>query len=120
MASVLNAVRNILSDSLWIIKIVVFSIPLFFIINYGSTGDVFGGGRVVPCLVLASIYIGISSFIINRNVNNTVPVLPSLPEVLDIIKRALVVLFIAIPLYTALFFILNYIYQFLHFQQIVI
>ena len=70
MASIINAVRNIISDNWWIVKVIVFAAPIFLIIN-NKIFDGFGEtNKIIAYIILACLYFGICSFLINRNINN--------------------------------------------------
>ena len=86
MASIINAFRNIISDSSWFLKVVLMAVPVFTVLNYmlGQSGGIdektiaLAGG--VLCL-----YIGCGTYMMNRNINNNSPILPNIlgiPELL--------------------------------------
>ena len=119
MASVINAVRNIISDSWWLLKIIVFALPIFLILNYKLLDEANQINNIIIFIIISCLYLGISSFIINRNINNLSPILPSLFSVFDLLKRSIFVSLVSIPLYMLLLYAFNYLYTTLNSQQIV-
>ncbi len=107
MASILNAFRNIMSDSWWVVKIVVYALPIFFIVNSGVLSTYTKGDRIIEILILSVAYLGISSFMMYRNINNKQPILPGLFQIPEVLIRAVGVSVVTIPLYILYIYIMN-------------
>lgn len=106
MANAINAIKNIISDRIWFIKIAVLAIPVYLYF----TVDNFASSILVNDLnfwaALSILYLGVSSVLIHRNVNNKVPILPSLFDVIDIIRRSICSFIVALPGLISLFVVL--------------
>lgn len=87
MAGVVNAFKNITSDPLWIIKIAVFSIPLYLFFSNKAMVLSFFTHEYIFYLALAFFYLGIASVLIHRNIQNKTPILPFLLDIFVIVKN---------------------------------
>ncbi|MBQ4123061.1 hypothetical protein IJD44_04990 [bacterium] len=97
MAGVINAFKNIASDRFWIFKIAIFSIPLYLYFSYKKLVLTFFLHDYLFYLVLGIFYLGISSVIINRNINNKSPILPFIPDAFEVLIKTIGSLLAAIP-----------------------
>lgn len=89
MASLINSVRSIASDSFWVVKIAFISSILFVVmdndLNYPN-----GNPQLVPVyFVIAAIMMGCASVAMHRNLNNKVPLFPSLFDIFEIINKSI-------------------------------
>lgn len=97
MADFLLGFKNIRSDKLWIFKIAVFSIPLYIYLIDKNTIMALFLNDTYFFAALTAFYLGISAFIINRNINNKSPILPFIKDIFEVILRAIGSVIAAIP-----------------------
>lgn len=97
MASLVNAFRNIMSDTLWILKLIILSAPVYFILNdEGLSGELLGSNFPVLAGIIL-LYFGCGAVLMNRNINNNSPVLPSLLTIPEVILRGIGSIIAALP-----------------------
>lgn len=89
MASLINSVRSITSDSWWIVKLGLLSSVLFVVmdndLNYPN-----GNPALVP--VYAAIFVlmlGCASIAMHRNINNKIPLFPNLFNIPELIIKSI-------------------------------
>lgn len=87
MAGAIDALRNITSDRLFFIKIPIYALPIYFYLtDYKSVMAIFGDDLIFwACLSI--VYLGISSFLISRNISNKKPLLPNVFDIFSVIIR---------------------------------
>ncbi len=117
MASVVNALRNIISDKMWLIKLAIFTAPVFYILEdeklFNSLLD-----KNIPITVgLYFLYMGIASVMIHRNITNKSPILPGIFDIPLVIFRAIGSGLMALPGSALLYFILIYMSENFHFEE---
>ena len=79
MTTIINAVRNILSDRFWFLKIICLAYPLYSIITSKNVShDILSSDNMVLFAILAAAYIGFGAFMMSKNINNKSPIMPSL------------------------------------------
>ncbi len=109
MASLINAVRSILGDPLWIIKLGVFAAVLVVLydnnLNFPN-----GNPQLLPAFaVIYLLMLGSAVVTMHRNINNKIPLLPGMFSILDIIIKAIggfiVILPAALLYYAAIVYI---------------
>lgn len=111
MASIINSFRNISSDKFWLIKIIVFAVPVFMILQVNILSGYSFRDQVIMCLILGIFYIGISTFLMNRNINNRSPIMPSLIHIIDYFKFTIFGSLISLPVYILLILSLYRVYS---------
>lgn len=111
MASIINSFRNISSDKFWLLKIVVFAVPVFMIIQVNILSGYSPRDQVIMCLILSIFYIGISTFLMNRNINNRSPIMPSLIYIADYLKFTFFGSLISLPVYVLLILSLYWVHS---------
>ena len=97
MASVVNAIRNVMSDKLWIIKIFVLSIPVYFTFFDTSISASILNKNFLILIILLLIYLGCASVMMNRNINNKSPILPGIFTIPEIIIKSICSAIVALP-----------------------
>ena len=114
MAGVISAFRNITSDRLWIIKVAVFSIPLFmYFHDKKAVLSVFVHDYIF-FVALGLFYLGISSVLINRNINNKMPILPFIFDIYEIIIKTIGSVLAALPSLIIVCYILYFVENVVH------
>ena len=88
MASLVNAVRNIMSDGWWFIKIAVLMIPVYLIMENEQMQSEILGSNLPVLFVLCILYLGCASVMMNRNINNKTPILPGILTIPEIIIKS--------------------------------
>ena len=98
MASIINAFRNIISDSSWFLKTVLMAVPVFMVLNY-SIGQGTGFDEKTMALfgAVLCIYIGCGTYMMNRNINNNSPILPNLLGLPELLFHSFFSMLIVIP-----------------------
>jgi hypothetical protein len=86
MSSIINAYRNIISDNSWFVKAVIMTAPVFMLLNFalGKEGGI-SETEIAMSIIAMCLYLGIGTYMMNRNINNNSPILPNLlgiPELL--------------------------------------
>lgn len=98
MSSIINAFRNIIGDKAWFLKTVLMAIPVFMVINYEIGGEE-GLNEIKIALYLAVlfVYIGCGTYLMNRNINNNSPILPSLLGIPELLFHSFFSTIIVVP-----------------------
>ena len=99
MASLVGSIRNIMSDSWWIVKVGVFTAVLFFILDQGYhiPPSVPEQTIQMALAVFWIIMLGIAAVAMNRNINNKSPFLPGLFSIHEIIIKGIFAAIALIP-----------------------
>lgn len=97
MASLVNAVRNIMSDTWWIVKLIVLSAPVYFILNNNEFAADLMGANIPVLLAILLLYFGCGAVLMNRNINNKSPVLPGIMTIPEVILRGIGAVISALP-----------------------
>ena len=99
MASTLGAIRNILSDRYWVLKLGLFIGAYFYLRNQEhlwnpslneQTALMFQG-------ILFVILLGCANISMHRNINNIEPFIPGLKSIPEIIIKSILSIIVAIP-----------------------
>ena len=120
MAGVITAFKNITSDPLWFVKIGVFSIPLYLFFTDKKLILSFFPDEFIFYLVLGCFYLGISSVLINRNINNKSPILPFILDIIELIKKTIGAVISTIPSLVIIVLLLHFIDTSLNLKEIYI
>ncbi len=119
MASLINAVRSICGDPLWIIKLGIFAAVL--VVLYDNNLDFPNGNpQLVP--LFAFVYLlmfGSAVVTMHRNINNKTPLLPGPFSILDIIIKSLGGLVAVLPASLLYYVAIEYIRQNIVFEPFV-
>lgn len=117
MTSIINAVRNITNDNLWLLKVIGCSllvyIPASLWFKKSSDIVVFTGVTIL-CLV---VLIGISSEIIHNVVKNKNQTLPGIKDIPAVIINSIVCPVLMIPGIALYYFLWQFILPFLNFEE---
>ena len=89
MASLVNSVRNIATDKLWFIKIIFLALPLYFYFSDKEKLLLLFQNETIFFTILGFFYLGISSVMANRNIQNKSPLLPSFFDVFEVLKQSI-------------------------------
>ncbi len=95
--SPINAIRNLTSDKLWFIKLCVYAAPVFFFLSNMNSQAVSQQDMLYIALIFSSVYFGSAAFIMNRNINNTSPIMPSLFSIVKLIKDTVFASVLSLP-----------------------
>ena len=111
MASLINAMRNISGDGMWIVKILLLSCPLFYLIDseFGSGYPL--GDRFTIMSFIFVLYMGVAAIMMNRNINNKSPILPGLFSVGEFIIKSICATVLILPQTVLIYAIVTYIYE---------
>ena len=116
MANIINALRNISSDSWWFVKIAVMTIPVFYFFENTSPAS-FDFNMMLPYFILfAILYLGVVAVLMHRNIANESPLLPSLFSIPDFIKKAIGLSVVSLPMYILYFYLMYYVYNNFEFE----
>ena len=96
MASLINSIRNITSDSWWLVKIAVFSAIVFFVLDQGYYQRN-NPNYIVAYIMLAVLGMGCASIMMHRNINNLSPILPSLFNIPEWILKSICSSIVVVP-----------------------
>ncbi len=111
MASIINALRNISSDSWWFVKIAVMAIPVFYFFENTSPAS-FDFYSMLPFFVLfAILYLGVAAILMHRNINNKSPLLPSLFSIPEFVVKAIGLSTVSLPLFVLYFYLMSIVYN---------
>lgn len=116
MASLINAFRNIISDKMWIIKIAIFTFPIYYILSEDIVDSLFTSNLPIG-VALVLFYMGIVTIMMNRNINNKEPILPGLFDIPLAIFRSFGAAIIVLPGGAVLLWALNFIAQNFSFEE---
>ncbi len=99
MASTMNAFKNITGDTWWILKLGAFTGALFFLRNQSHIWNPVLNEQTVQMfeIVLFVILFGCAVVSMNRDINNKVPFIPWLPDILEIIIKTILALIVIAP-----------------------
>lgn len=117
MASVVNALRNIISDKMWLIKLAVFTAPVYYILEDEKIFNSLLDKNLPIAIVLYFLYMGIASVMIHRNITNKSPILPGLFDIPLVILRAIGSGLMALPASALLYFVFIYISENFTFEE---
>ena len=116
MANIVNALRNISSDSWWFVKIAVMTIPIFYFFENTSPAS-FDFNMMLPYFVVfAILYLGVVAVLMHRNIANKSPLLPSLFSIPEFIVKAIGLSIVSLPMYILYFYLMYYVYNNLEFE----
>ncbi|MBQ8887295.1 MAG: hypothetical protein IJY61_06305 [Candidatus Gastranaerophilales bacterium] len=118
MASFINSIRNITSDSWWFVKIAFFSAVVFFVLDQGYYQRN-NQSYMIVYLLLCMLGFGCASFLMNRNINNRTPILPSFFNIPVLIKDSIFSSIVAIPGTVLFCIVVNYLYENFEFEPFV-
>lgn len=111
MANIINAIRNISSDTWWFVKIVVMAAPIFYFFENTSPAT-FDFNSFVPYLGLFSVlYLGVAAVLMNRNIQNKSPLMPSLFSIPEYIVKSIGLSIVSIPTYILYFMSMAFVYN---------
>lgn len=110
MASIVNALRNISSDSWWAVKITVMALPVFFFLQHNDITNIDLASNIPIFTILGVIYLGVAGVLMHRNIKNKSPLLPSLFSIPELIMKSIGMSVVSLPLFFLYFFCMNYIY----------
>ncbi len=111
MANIVNALRNVSSDSWWFIKILVMAVPIFYFFEYTSPAT-FDFNSFVPYLVVFSVlYLGVAAVMMHRNIQNKAPLLPSLFTLPEYIVKSIGLSIVSLPMYVLYFMSMTFVYN---------
>lgn len=89
MASVINSMRNIISDSLWVPKILFCSYLVFlFLLNFGYLLK-HPIAMLALLFVMFFVFLGSAGILMHRNINNLSPILPDIRDFRELVLTAL-------------------------------
>lgn len=111
MASIVNALRNISSDSWWAVKITVMALPIFFFLQYNALEDIDLASYIPVFTVLGVVYLGIAGILMHRNINNKIPLMPSLFSIPELFVKSVGMSIVSLPLFILYIFCINFIYS---------
>lgn len=111
MASLINAIRSICGDPLWVIKLGIFATALVFLydnnLNYPN-----GNPQLIPAFAFVYfIMFGSAVVSMHRNLNNKEPLLPGVFSILDIIIKGIGGLVAVFPASLLYYISITYIQQ---------
>lgn len=109
MSGVINAFRNITSDPLWIIKIAVYSIPLYLYFAYKKAVLSLFIHDYIFYVALSVFYIGISSILMNRNIHNKRPILPFFLDLFEFIVKTIGSVLASLPILMIICYLIYFI-----------
>ena len=118
MASFINSIRNITSDTWWFVKLAFFSAVVFFVLDQGYYQRN-NESYIVAYILLCMLGLGCAAFLMNRNINNRSPILPSFFNILGLIKDSIFSTIVAIPGTVFFGLVVNYIYNNYEFEPFV-
>ena len=107
MASIVNALRNITSDSFWFVKLIFMSIPIFMILNIGILVRFSVNEQIIFYSILGIFYLGVAVILMHRNINNISPILPGPFSILEFVTKGIGMCIISVPMF-ALYFAAMY------------
>ena len=119
MASLVNAIRNITGDSTWVVKILLLSVPLFYLIDseFGSGYQL--GDRFTISAIIFVLYMGVAAIMMNRNINNKAPILPGLFSIGEFIVKAICSTIVFLPQTILMYAIITFIHDNIFFEPFV-
>ena len=107
--SVINAVRNILSDNFWGLKLLCLTLPVYSIFHFELLEKYKLNDFIIIAIIFSTFYFGTAAFLMNRNINNKVPILPSLFTIPSFLKSFVFGSILSIPLLSAYVYIIKFI-----------
>lgn len=107
--SVVNAVRNILSDNFWGLKLLCLTLPVFSIFHFDLLEKYKLNDFILIAIIFSTFYFGTAAFLMNRNINNKVPILPSLFTLPSFVKSFVFGSLLSIPMLSAYVYIIKFI-----------
>ena len=111
MANIVNAIRNLSSDSWWFIKVLVLAAPIFYFFENTSPAT-FDFNSFLPYLVVFSIlYLGFASVMMHRNIQNKAPLMPSLFSLPEFIVKSIGISIVSLPMYILYFMAMSFVYN---------
>ncbi len=119
MASLINSLRNISSDSWWAPKLAFLTFFVYIAVNNKEqTGQVKSAFPLMLVLLII-VFLGCASVMMHRNINNKSPILPSLFSVLEVILKAIGCTFSIIPGAAIYYFCISWVQKTLLFEPFV-
>ena len=119
MASVVNALRNIASDSFWFVKLILMSIPVFMILNVGVLDRFSINEQIIFYSILGVFYLGVAVILMHRNINNISPILPGPTSILEFVTKGIGMCIVSIPMYAIYFCAMNAVYTYVVYDQFI-
>lgn len=111
MANIVNAIRNLSSDSWWFIKVLVLAAPIFYFFENTSPAT-FDFNSFLPYFVVFSIlYLGFASVMMHRNIQNKAPLMPSLFSLPEFIVKSIGISIVSLPMYILYFMAMSFVYN---------
>lgn len=107
--SPVNAIRNLTSDKLWFIKLCVYAAPIFLFLNNEKFHSVSQQDMLYFALILSSVYFGSAAFIMNRNINNKSPIMPSLITIIPLLKDTVFASVLSLPVVALTCYLVSFI-----------
>jgi len=108
MASIITAYKNITSDNFWGAKLLAYTAIAFVIAaNRNNLSDNIETYFFAWGLFLLFM-LGVSGFMMNRNINNRTPILPNIFDIILVIKDAVCMFIVMAPFSFVMYFALNY------------
>ncbi len=120
MASIITAVKNIQSDNFWGAKLLVLTLIAFALFSNSSTLKENTQNYVFAWGLFVFLMLGVSSFMMNRNINNRTPLLPNIFHIILVIKDAIFMSIIVAPFSLIMYYSLNYYNNNFKFQEEVV
>ncbi len=118
MASFINSIRNITSDPWWLVKVVVYSAIVFYVLDQGYYQRN-NPNYAIAYIILAVIGMGCASFLMHKNINNERPILPSLFSIFELIGKSIGASLVALPGALLFLLVVNYLYDNFEFEPFV-
>lgn len=118
MASFINSIRNLTSDPWWFVKIAVFSTIVFYVLDQGYYQRN-NPNYIYVYILLAVFGMGCASFLMNRNITNKTPLLPSLFSIPELLWKSVFASLVALPGTLIFLLIVNYVYENFEFEPFV-
>ena len=118
MSSIINAYRNIISDNSWFVKAVIMTIPVFMLLNFalGKEGGI-NETNIAMAIIAGCLYLGVGTYIMNRNINNNSPILPNLLGIPELLFHTFFSIIIVAPATALCLYALKMVYTYLSFEM---
>ncbi len=118
-SSVVNSLRNILSDNFWLFKMILYVLPVFYLINSDELKKYTQTDVVIIVCILSVVYLGVIGFMMNANINNKNPFLPGIKNIIDVIRDAICMSIVTLPQAAILYYVVNVIREYCHYDFVV-
>ena len=98
MSSIFSSFKNITSDTQWFMKLCIMTVPVFILMNYFLDENRVFNPHVIPFLIaVLVVYTGCGTFMINRYINNTFPILPNLFGIPELLFHSIFSVLVTLP-----------------------